>query len=358
MLADPTMKARSSQLSFASVSRLASVGLAVAAGFGCGSGSVLKVTKVAAVADAPANVAVYIDVKDKLGRPIPGLAEKNFRVYEDGKLVTTGKGKRTLLEPKMFDKRYVLLLVDMSGPMADSEDLPELTNAIGAFIDHVGATHEIAVGAFDGNDEVVPFLGYAGTADTKKVVEALRKFRPRSRNANLNGAVYQGLHSLRDRLKEGDAAQKTAILVVFTDRGELAHSVSPATLKQGLKETPAQIYVIGVGEQVHREELTALGRSGMYLSNNPKNFKKGFDEIGARLTADADGRYVFSYCTPKRKGDHKVEVEAVTQKARGRLQFKFNADGFTSGCTPEKTPELVPATAKKKEETAEREDES
>ena len=118
------------------------------------------------------------------------------------------KAKRALLEPKLFDKRYVLLLVDMSGPIVDSEDLPELLNSVGAFIDHVGATHEIAVGAFDGNDEVVPFLGYGGTAETKKVVEAMRKFRPRSRNTNLNGAVYQGLHSLRDRLKEAPAPKK------------------------------------------------------------------------------------------------------------------------------------------------------
>src|SRR6476659_7912340 len=196
--------------------------LAVAA-TGCGSGGSLKVTKISAAADAPANVAVYLDVKDKVGRPIPGLGEKNFRVYEDGKLVTTSKGKRALLEPKQFDSRYVLLLVDMSGPIADPEDLPDLIATVGGFIDHVGATHEIAVGALDGNDDVVPSLGYAATADTKKVIAALQKFRPRSRNANLNGAVYQGLHSLRDRLTEASSAQTSAILVVFTDRGELSH---------------------------------------------------------------------------------------------------------------------------------------
>src|SRR5580765_5629028 len=250
---------------------------------GCGGSGSLKVTKIAVAADQPSNVAIYLDVKDKLDRPIPGLAEKNFRVYEDGKLVTTSKGKRALLEPKEFDKRYMLLLIDMSGPIADSEDLPDLINAVGGFIDHVGATHEIAVGAFDGNDEVVPFLGYAGTAETKAVIGAMQKFRPRSRNSNLNGAVYQGLHSLRDRLNQATASQKAAILVVFTDRGELAHSVSPATLKQGMKDTPADIYIIGVGESVHREELAAIGRSGRFLSNNPKKFKDGFAEIGSKL---------------------------------------------------------------------------
>jgi hypothetical protein len=205
---------------------------------------------------------------------------------------------------------------------------------------------------------VVPFLGYAGTADTKKVIAALRKFRPRSRRSNLNGAVYQGLHSLRDRLKEATTAQKSAILVIFTDRGELANSVSPETLKQGLKETPAQIYVIGTGEQVHREELTALGRSGTFLSNNPQAFKKGFVEIAQKLTSTTDGRYVFSYCSPKRKGNHKVEVEAVTTKQRGRIMFKFNADGFTAGCTPKTTPADLAPPPSKKEGEGERDEES
>ena len=113
--------------------------------------------------------------------------------------------------------------------------------------------------------------------------------------------------------------------------------------------------MIGVGEQLHRQELTTLGRSGTYLSNNPKAYKEGFKEIAKRLTADADGRYV-PYCSPKRKGSHKVEVEAVTPHDRGRLMFKFNADGFTSGCTPKTKPDLAPA--KKKEVTAARDDES
>ena len=65
---------------------------------------------------------------------------------------------------------------------------------------------------------------------------------------------------------------------------------------------------------------------------------------------------MFSYCSPKRKGSHKVEVEAVTTAARGRLMFKFNADGFTTGCSPKTKPELAPA--KKKEATAERDEES
>ena len=182
----------------------------------------------------------------------------------------------------------------------------------------------------------------------------MRKFRPRSRNANLNGAVYQGLHSLRDRLKEAQAPKKTAVLVIFTDRGELANSVSPETLKQGMKETPAEIYVIAAGEKIHRQDLTALGRSGgVFLSNDPKAFKTGFHDIAQKLTATTDGRYVFSYCSPKRRGTHKSEVEVVTSKDRGRAMLRFSADGFTSGCSPKTRPvarRTRPTTATRKSE--------
>src|SRR3954466_5691671 len=85
MLTGRTMTLRPLQLSTAC--------LAVAAA-ACASGGSLKLTKISAAADQPSNVAVYLDVKDKRGRPIPGLLEKNFRVYEDGKLVTTMKAKR------------------------------------------------------------------------------------------------------------------------------------------------------------------------------------------------------------------------------------------------------------------------
>ena len=71
------------------------------------------------------------------------------------------------------------------------------------------------------------------------------------------------------------------MLVIFTDPARLAHSVTPETLKTGIEgDAGARSRVIGVGEQLHRQELTTLGRSGTCLSNNPKAYKEGFKEIG------------------------------------------------------------------------------
>jgi len=98
--------------------------------------------------------------------------------------------------------------------------------------------------------------------------------------------------------------------------------------------------------------------AGTFFSSNPKAYKDGFKEIEKKLTVNADGRYVFSYCSPKRRGSHKVEVEAVTSKDRGRVMIKVNADGFGSGCSPTRKLDLAPPTAKKEKKEAEGEDES
>src|SRR4029077_2651463 len=93
----------------------------------------------------PANVAIYVDIHDKAGNAVPNLQEKNFRVYEDGKLLAPAKAKRALLEPRAFGVKYTLVLLDLSGPMADSEDLPDLATTVGKFVEHLSDKQQVAV---------------------------------------------------------------------------------------------------------------------------------------------------------------------------------------------------------------------
>ena len=306
---------------------------------GCGSGT-LKVTRIAASAERPANVVVYLSVADKLGRPLGGLDVGNFRVYEDGKLIPEGKAKRAMLDTDLAIARDALLLVDLSGPIADSEYLPDLAKSVGAFLDKVGASEKVAISAFDGSDEVAPFVGFGATIDTAKVVDAIRNYKPRNRKTNLNGAVFQGLGALKEQLGQETAPQKVSTLVVFTDRGDLSHSVNAQTLEQALADSPASIYVIGVGEGVSRDELAPIGRNGIFISKDPKAFKKGFEEVIDKLATIADGRYIFSYCTAKRRGEHELKLEVAVPGDKGRLFYHFSAAGFRSGCTPTRKPTL------------------
>jgi hypothetical protein len=304
--------------------------------FGCGG--TLKVSKLGASAQRPSNVALYLSVYDKTGAPVGGLELANFRVYEDKKLIPQNKAKRALLNTGIATARFSLLLVDLSGPMVDSEDLPELAKSVGQFVDKVGASQSVAVDAFDGNDEVAPLFGFGAQMETAKIVEAVRSFRPRSRNTNLNGAVFQGLGALKEQLDQATAAEKGASLVVFTDRGDLAHSVNAQVLQDALKGTSVEVYVIAAGEKVRREEIAAIGKDGIFVSDDPKAFRKGFDQVVAKLSKASDGRYIFSYCTPKRKGDHELELEIAVPGDTGRISYSFSADSFKGGCSPKKKP--------------------
>ncbi|HVV50110.1 MAG TPA: vWA domain-containing protein [Polyangia bacterium] len=310
---------------------------------GCGGGT-LKVTKLGASAQRPANIALYLSVFDKVGQPVGGLAVENFRVYEDKKLISATKGKRALLDTGIASSRFALLMVDLSGPIADSEDLPELARAVGAFVDKVGVTQSVAVDAFDGADEVAPLFGFGAKMETAKIVEAVKSFRPRKRNSNLNGAVYQGLAALKAQMDQATATEKGGELVIFTDRGDLSHTVNAAVLEQALKDTPVDVYVIAAGEKVSRPEIAAIGHSGIFVSNDPKAFKKGFEQVAAKLATASDGRYIFSYCTPKRKGDHELVLEVAVPGDSGRLSYKFDADSFKAGCTPKKRPSFSALT--------------
>lgn len=325
---------------------MVSAALLLAVAAGCGG--TLKVTKLGASARRPANIAVYLSVNDKQGQPVGGLSVDNFRVYEDKKLISASKGKRALLDTGIASARFTLMLVDLSGPMVDSEYLPDLAKAIGGFVDKVGASQSVAVSAFDGSDEIAPLFGFGAHTDSGKVVAAVRKYRPKNRNTNLNGAVFQGLGAVKEQLDKATTTEKGGALVVFTDRGDLAHSVNAAVLEQALKDTPVDVYVIAVGEKVSRPEVAAIGHSGIFLSNDPKAFKGGFEQVGAKLAAASDGRYIFSYCTPKRKGDHKLRLEIAVPGDTGDLTYEFSADSFKAGCSPKKRPSFSALTAAKK----------
>jgi hypothetical protein len=305
---------------------------------GCGSSGSLHVKKVAVATQKPGNLAFYLDVSDN-GRPVAGLQEKDFRVYEDGKLIPPKKGKRALLDADVVSANFAIVQVDLSGPIADSEYLPDLADTVSRFAQDLNERQEVAVNAFDGNDEVAPFIGFgSGKEQFRNLADGLKKFRPRSRNSNLYGAVYQGISALEEKLAKSALAEKQATLIVFTDRSDLSHTVGIEQMKEKLRSTAVQVYVIGTGEQINQVDLAMLGRTGTFLSKDPKAFKKGFEEINQKLVSLADGHYVLSYCPTKRKGSHKLEIAVDTPAGEVRVSHKFNAAGFKNGCSPKTKP--------------------
>src|SRR5262249_29293409 len=103
-----------------------------------------------------------------------------------------------------------------------------------------------------------------------------------------------------------------------------------------------EMYAIGVGAEIEKAHLEDVGRDGTELATDQAKVKEAFDKVAAKLEAHMKRFYLLSYCTPARKGEHELKIEAKRKQPEGSgsLESKFDAEGF--GPPPDCKPETPP----------------
>ncbi len=283
----------------------------------------------------PSNVAVYFTVDTRDGEPVPGLTAEQFHIYEDGKLVSVHESKQTILNPEIAAKHYTLLLVDMSGSVAKSGQLPALQEAVSAFTSKVGQYQETAVYAFDGRPDIFKLRDFApGAANVN-----LAGFSTQDPSTNLNGAAIKAMEVLNNHLDKSSVPLRFGTLVVFTDGTDHASRATKDQLMGWVNAVGFEIFVIGVGAEVNEVELRDLGRSGTALSRNPAEVGAQFEKVASRIEGFSKRFYLLSYCSPARAGEHELTVQPFLPDGRsGDIKYRFNANGFGPNCDPNKKP--------------------
>src|SRR5580765_9097769 len=104
----------------------------------------------------PSNVAVYFTVETRNGQPVANLTPQDFHIYEDRQPVSILESKQTILNPEVAAIHYTLLLVDLSGSVVDSGQVPALQAAVQAFTQTVEKHQKVAVFSFDGDPKIHP----------------------------------------------------------------------------------------------------------------------------------------------------------------------------------------------------------
>ena len=306
---------------------------------GCGGNPGLQLTMVDSSVRKPSNVAVYFAVDTSEGEPVAGLTAESFRIYEDGNLVSQHESKQTILNPEIAAAHYTVLLIDMSGSVTESGDLPTVSAGAGAFADLVGQYQQVAVYAFDGRKEIVQLSGFSKSGEAiHGGIDRLDSFQSKDPSTNLNGAVEQALVVLDRQLRRSSVPLRFGTLVVFTDGTDHAGRVPKDALYDAIEQSPHDIFVIGVGSEVDEEELGAIGRDGLVLSKNRADIASSFEQAAARVEAATKRYYLLGYCSPARAGVHEVMIEATVEKRTGSLSYEFNADGFRAPCNPDQPP--------------------
>lgn len=312
--------------------------LAVWFGLGCAG---LRLDAVQSAQSKPSNLAVFFTVQTRAGEPVPQLSAEQFRIYEDGALVSIHESQQTILNPEVAAEHYTLLLVDMSGSVSESEQLPLLVEAAGRFTEAVGKYQRVAVYAFDGSPEIYSISSFSGSAAASaRAVSGLAHFRARDPSTNLNGAVVRASAVLGKAVGAGRAPLRFGTLVVFTDGTDRAGRVSAAELQRALDGQEHASFAIGVGHEIDEASLSRVGRQGHWLVQDASAMQQAFQAVADRIIGHTRSHYLLSYCSPARAGKHEVTIEAITPDSglRGRLTYQFDAAGFGPGCNPQTPP--------------------
>ncbi|HEY4186477.1 MAG TPA: VWA domain-containing protein [Polyangia bacterium] len=321
------MPNRSDHLTLSTVAALACFSAA------CGG---LNLQLVDASVRKPSNVAVYFTANTSSGEPVADLTQNDFHIYEDGKPVSTLESQQTILQQEIAAVHDTLLLVDMSGSVVGSGDMPALMSAAASFADRVGPYQKVAIYTFDGSPHINPVVAFGGSVHAG--VAALGHYHPRDPSTNLNGGVVEAVQVLARQMDSAPQPLRFGTLVVFTDGTDRAHRVSDDEVKKTLDTAAFETFAIGVGAEVDQNELRAIGRSGTFASQNRADIARGFDDVADRIEAASRRYYLLSYCSPSRAGEHTVEIEAVADGRRGRLSHHFDAGGFGPRCDPNQKP--------------------
>lgn len=316
----------------------------------CGGG--LNVTLLNSAQKKPNNVWVFFTVDRGKKEPVGGLSADDFKIYEDGDLISKFESKQTIQNPEVAAVMYTLLLVDMSGSVTESGQADALVDSAKSFAERVGKTQKVGVYAFDGEAKihsVVPFTEAQGSVQGG--LDGLRKYKPKDPSTNLHGAVVEGLRELHRSLARESKPLKFGTLVLFTDGTDRAGRVSRDDMKKELEEDKYkdyEMYAIGVGAEIEKAHLDDVGRDGTELATDKAKVKQAFDRMAERIEAHTKRFYLLSYCTPARKGEHEVTIEAHTKNPDGSasVKYKFNANGF--GPPPECDPKTPPTFDMKK----------
>lgn len=312
---------------------------------GCGGG--LNVKLINASQKKPNNVWVFFTVDAGKDDPVGGLTADDFTIYENGEEVSKFESKQLIQNPEVAAVMYTMLLVDMSGSITESGQADQLVDASKAFSERVGKSQKVGVYAFDGDPKlhsVVPFTEAQGSVEGG--LEGLRKYKPKDPSTNLHGAVMEGLRELKKELDKDKKPLKFGTLVVFSDGTDRANRFTRDDMKEEMNKDEYanyQIYVIGVGAEIEKANLGEIGRDGTELATDQAKVKEAFDKVAAKLEAHMKRFYLLSYCTPARKGEREVKIEAKRKdpSGSGSLEYKFNAEGF--GPPPDCKPETPPS---------------
>jgi hypothetical protein len=295
----------------------------------------VQVETVGTSVQKPSNVALYV-AGTAGGEPATDLEAKNFKIYENGELLSAKQTGRTLVPTTSVTDQRVVLLVDLS------HDPPEnqrqvIARAAEALVRKLVETVPVSVRAYDGGESLLS-VGDFPRGAKRHEIRGILTVKTRDSSRNLNGAITLGLDAL-DAQRSGKPI-RLGTLVVFARGPDLAGRVSEDALWEAMNETKYELVGIVIGPDTR--DLDFL-RGGVVHAQDFDALPIAFEEAGSKVRALHQKYYLVQYCSPARAGTRDVRLEVSYtdiegEEKSGSTSFELDASGFRAGCNPEATP--------------------
>ena len=253
-------------------------------------------------------ILVPVSVNDVLNRPVSGLEQENFRVFED-------KVEQKIVQFAMDDEPVAVGLVfDTSGSMGDK--LQRSRMAAKEFFHISNPEDEFFLVEFDSSPRLVVPL----TADTGTIEGHLAFSRSHGSTALLD-AIYLALHEMKRSKKNKKA------LLIISDGGDNHSRYTEKEVTNVVRESDVLIYSIGVfGGMGSAEEYSGPAllskvseqTGGRLFEANPVELP----DIARKIGIELRNRYILGYAPQNQLRDgkyHRIEVRMVPPRGLPKL---------------------------------------
>src|SRR5271165_654106 len=268
-------------------------------------------------------VVLHTTVLDDRGRFVEGLAQDNFRVYEDKVEQKLSVFKREDIPVSMG------LVIDNSGSMRDKR--PRVNEAALTLVQNSNPQDEAFVVNF--NDDFYLDLDKDFTNSIPELKEALERIDARG-----STALYDAIIGSLDHLKKGNKEKK--VLLIVTD-GE--DNTSRNTLEKTVREiqkTDTVIYTIGLlGEEnkksakTAKKALMAIAQASGGVAYFPENVED-VHAICEQVAHDIRHQYTLAYypSNAARDGSFRtVHVDVIPPRGHGKLVARTRNGYYAPG---------------------------
>jgi formylglycine-generating enzyme required for sulfatase activity len=282
----------------------------------------------------PAGVRVLFQANDCNGDPIPDLTDQQVEILLDGQSLQSEGDVGAVLTQQVDFEMYSLLLLDISDSIVTSGNLGQMISSSRALVSALlNQGHKVAIYQFAGPSYFGEVAGF--TADAEVLDAALDSMAESDGlgTTDLYGSIVKALDILDSTLPQ--EVLGTTTLVMFTDGTDEAMSSSPTEAQAAVDHSQSNVFTVGLGGDVNREELQAFGKDGFQWAEDADELTEAFAAVTAKVEAIANSYYLIGVCSPRVGGWRELEIRVSRGVDRGSLTVHYNADGFDIvGCDP------------------------